>query len=176
MAAIDHIDNELLRELGNASQAISTLITNDIVKRILDIENKTPHVLRKLQSDLTVKQEEHPRFADPIQTLIDAEEKAVVLREKWHETPRMAAIAELFKGVKDPFSRELLGDILIALSFDDPKKKHPPLIAEMFQHITQGFPEGIEDSTPYQIIGAVLVKKIILPCVTAHTQRWWLFR
>lgn len=176
MSEVDRIDNEFLHELGSVSQDVSTLMTNDIVKRTVDQSNTTPHVLHKLQSDLDLKQKEHPRFADPIQSLIDAEEKAVTLREKWRNTPRLKAIADLFGDVDDVFSKELMGDLLITLAFDDPKKRHPLLIAEMVRHITQGFPEGIKDITPYQIVGAVLLGKIVLPHITSNTQRWWLYR
>lgn len=176
MAEVDHIDNEFLRDLWIVSKDVSTLMTNDIVKRTVDRSNTTPHVLHKLQSDLAARQKECPRFTDAIQSLMDAEEKAVTLREKWQNTPRVKAIADLFGNVDDVFSRELLGDLLIALAFDDPKKHHPMPLAEMVRHMTQGFTEGIKDITPYQIVGAVLLGKIVLPHITSNTQRWWLYR
>lgn len=176
MVGVDRIDHEYLRELANASQDVSTLITNDIVKRVGDWVNKSKHILRKLESDLTLSKKEHPGFIDTIQSLIDAEEKAVTLREQWRDIPRGKAIGDLFLEVDDACSQELLRDLLVALAFDDPKKKHPLLIREMADHIIKGFPEGMKDVTPYQIVGAVLLGKIVLPQITSNTQRWWLYR
>jgi len=184
--SIESGHEEFVRQLGHAIPDLSTLLSNDIVKRVLaHNQGGTPHSLSTIITDLDTQKNTYPALADKIQSIADMFEEASFHREKRGKS--VEGLTELLKNVDYVIVRELLTDIFIAAIFDNPAKKNipPASIGDMYAAVFSAIPdengrpltnETIRTVSMRQVIGALLLGKIALPLPVHDRNKWWRHR